>query len=592
MKNNIHSLKNRLTTDKLFLRHFLQLFITMSIISALFTIFTYRNSRQIIEKEFANSGIQDLKIISENTDSYIAEIKDMISTLVINETMRIFYGSPSPKSVWSDYSRQVQTQLTALRYSREAIENIYLYSEASNTIYTPTVHTYADIFGDRYWMAQLNPDKNGFSVFPYAIHNQFPFVICVAKQFVVNDYKCAVAVMVNLSKIPLLTSINENNYQNTYLVSDDQKIIYSYRQEFLKEPLETVDFLSHYAPDVTEKACISIGNTGTYSYAQLHSADYPWSYTLVTHLQNYTSRLSTQNALLFAASTALIVFAVLFAIFFAIRSLKPLKSIRDFLESPELLPSKAVSDSADIKYIAGRITQYIQTNQELKDELNDRLHLLNESQLAALQSQINPHFLFNTLNMMYVQSTDSLGYDHALPQMILDTSSLIRYALNPEKMVLLETELSYTDIYLSILNQRYDNHLKIVRNINPDTLRAQVPRLFIQPIIENAVFHGFSNQRNTECILNIRCYPQISPDETDGQFITVEIRDNGKGISEKKLDELRQSLKQDAITSSKNIGLRNVVQRMNLTYADQFSLTIESTLEKGTCFLLRFPYVE
>lgn len=214
--------------------------------------------------------------------------------------------------------------------------------------------------------------------------------------------------------------------------------------------------------------------------------------------------------------------------------------------------------------------------------------------MAALQSQINPHFLFNTLNMMYVQSTDSLGYDHALPVMILDTSSLIRYALEPEKMVSLETELSYTNIYLSILNLRYDNHLKIIRSISPDTLAAQVPRLFIQPLIENAVFHGFSNLRNEECILNIRCYRQIAADEASGggEFIVVEIRDNGKGIDDKKLDELRESLAFNAIASAKNIGLRNVMQRMNLTYADRFSLNIESSTEKGTCFSLRFPYVE
>ena len=229
---------------------------------------------------------------------------------------------------------------------------------------------------------------------------------------------------------------------------------------------------------------------------------------------------------------------------------------------------------------------------QLKEELNDRLNLLNETQMTALQSQINPHFLFNTLNMMYVQATDSLGYEHSLPLMILDTSSLIRYAMNPEKMVTLETELSYTDIYLSILNLRYDNALQIIRNINQDALSAKVPRLFIQPIIENSVFHGFSNRRNEECILSIQCYRQATDNEASGEFVVVEIKDNGKGISENKLCELQESLKADAITSSKNIGLRNVIQRMNLIYTDQFTLGIESVTEKGTCFSLRFPYIE
>jgi len=592
MKNNFRSIRNRLSSDRLFMRHFLQIFVTMALIFSLFTVFTYHNSRKIIENEFSDASIQDLQNISRYMEDLIMESKDMIATLVINKTLRSFYASPSPEDVWDNYSIQVKAHLSALRNSRECIEDIYLYSEASNTIYSYTNHYNMDTYSDHYWFEQLNPDKNGFSIFPYAMKSRYPRVICVAKEFLVDDNHCAVAIMLNPAKIPIIASTNENNYQSTYIVSDDSKIIYRYRQETPMEPLDTVEYLIHFEPDITEKVHLSTESSDTYSYAQLHSTDYPWSYVLVTHLQDYTSKLSTQNALLFAASSALIVFAVLFAIFFAMRSLKPIESIRDFLDSPELLSAGTVSDSADIKYIAGRITQYIQTNQALKDELSDRLKLLDETQMAALQSQINPHFLFNTLNMMYVQSTDALGYEHALPVMILDTSSLIRYALEPEKMVSLETELSYTDIYLSILNLRYDNNLKIIRSISPDTLTAQVPRLFIQPIIENAVFHGFSNHRNDECILNIRCYRHAFEDQDSGAFIVMEIIDNGKGINEKKLNELRESLKYDAITSSKNIGLRNVVQRMNLTYADQSSLHIESTLEKGTCFTLSFPYVE
>ena len=590
MKNNFRYIKNRLLSDRLFMFHFLQLFVTMVLIFALFTVFTYHNSRKIIENEFSDAGMQDLQNISRYMEDLIVESKDMIATLVINKTLRSFYASPSPEDIWSNYSTQVKAHLSALRNSRECIEDIYLYSEASNTIYSYTNHYYMDTYDDRYWFEHLNPDNNGFSVFPYAMNTRYPRVICVVKEFVVDDYHCAVAIMLNPAKIPIIASTNENNYQSTYIISDDNKIIYRHLQETSMEPLDTVPYLVHFEPNTKEKVLLSTESTDTYSYAQLHSEYYPWSYVLVTYLQNYTSRLSTQNALLFAVSSALIVFAVLFATFFAIRSLKPIENIRHFLEFPELLSSESVSTSADIKYIAGRITQYIQTNQELKDELNERLHLLNETQMAALQSQINPHFLFNTLNMMYVQSTDSLGYDHTLPMMILNTSSLIRYALEPEKLVSLETELSYTDIYLSILNLRYNNQLTIIRSISPDTLTTQVPRLFIQPLIENAVFHGFSNLRNKECILNIRCYRQTTDEESE-EFIVVEIRDNGKGIDPKKLNELRISLAFNAISSSKSIGLRNVVQRMNLTYADRFSLNIESNTEKGTCFLLRFPYV-
>ncbi len=592
MKNRIRDLKRRLSSDKLFFHHFIQIFLAMLLVFTLFTVYTYRNSRTIIETEFTNAGVQDLESLAEYVDSYIMDIRYLISTLEINETLQFFYASPSPESVWSDYGRQVQSQLTTLRYSREAIENIYLYSEASNTIYSSSLHTYAYAFEDRYWLEQLNPDETGFSIFPYAMRESFPFVICVAKEFTAGENRCAIAVMIDLPKLSVLSSIDENSHQEAFLVSDNQEIIYRYHQDDIPEPLDTVEYLNHYEPDTTESVSITSGDTNTYSYMQLHSASYPWTYLLVTHLEDYTRQLSTQNALLFAAASGLIVFAVLFAVFFTLRSLKPIESIRNFLDPPELLSSGSIDDNEDIKYIASRITQHVQTNQGLRTELQERLNLLNETQILALQSQINPHFLSNTLNLMYIQATDALGYDHSLPLMILNTSTLIRYAIEPAKMVTLETELAQTDIYLSILDQRYDKNLSIVHDIAPDTLNAKVPRLFIQPIIENAVFHGFSDRHDTErSILTIRCQRQAGNDNGE-DFITVQVRDNGTGISPEKLDELKQSLQQEDLAVGKSIGLRNVVRRMNLIYSDRFSLSIESTLDVGTCFTLRFPYVE
>lgn len=598
MKNNTPRRSRRLATDKFFLQHFLPLFLAMTVIFVLFTVYTYKNSRQIMEKEFTNSDIQDLKSLSEYVDGFIMETKYMIATLMVNENLKFFYASPSPETVWENYSRQIQAQLATLRYSREAIETIYLYSEASDTIYSSASHVYTHAFEDRYWLNMLEPDENGFCIFPYAMRNSFPYVICVAKEFTVNGYRCAIAIMVDLSAIPILASINENAYQSVYLISDDNEILYRHRQNALTAPLDTVDYLENYDSNATEKAEIVSEDTEAFSFVQLHSSAYPWTYVLVTHLQNYTARLSTQQALIFAVSTALILFALLFAVIFAMRSLRPVQSIRQFLDSPEMLSSGQNSDSADIKYIAGRITQYIQSNQMLKDELQERLDILNETQILALQSQINPHFLSNTLNLMYIQATEALGYDHELPAMILNTSSLIRYAIEPTKMVPLKTELDQTDIYLAILDQRYDSDLTITHEIDETVLDAKVPRLFLQPIIENTVFHGFSDQEDTACILTIRCFRKQSADIVDedyhGDSVVVEIQDNGIGIPEEKLEELRRTLSAEEHIPSggKGIGLRNVVHRMNLIYSNRFTMQIESRLQEGTCFTMVFPYVE
>jgi len=226
MKNSIHSLKNILTTERLFIRYFLQIFVAMAIIFAAFSVYTHRNSRRIVEKEFSNAGLQDLQNISGYVEDLIVETKDMIAALVVNNTLSFFYSSPTPENTFDNYSSQIKTLLTALRSSRECIEDIYLYSEASHTIISSGYHYYIDTFDDRHWLDQMTPDSNGFSIFPYAMKTRYPRVICVSKVFTVDNHLCAVAIMLNPAKIPIIASTNENDYQHTYIVSNDSKIIY------------------------------------------------------------------------------------------------------------------------------------------------------------------------------------------------------------------------------------------------------------------------------------------------------------------------------------------------------------------------------
>lgn len=593
MKPKVTAWKAKLSAHKYFLRNFLLIFAAMAMLFSLYALYTYKNSRKIIEDEFRNASLQELKNISEYMDNFIMDTRYMISTLAINESLQLFYTSQSPELLFENYSQRVQEQLMALQYSNEAIEAIYLYSDASQTIYAADQYTPFDSFEDRSWFDLLNPDDSGFSIFPYAMHGRFPYVLCVAKELTVNGHRSVIAILVNPSKLPILKKIGENHYQETYLVSDEGELIYRYRQKELLEPLDTSDYLVNYEPDAPQKTAISPETNDAYSFTQLHSSDYPWTYVLVTHLQDYTSRLSASRAVLISLTFAFVLFAIFFAIFFSLRSLKPIRDIRKFLDNPELLPADNTARDSEIRYIAGRITQYIQTNKQLADELNKRLHLLNETQMQALQAQINPHFLFNTLNMMHILATDSLGYDHALPQMTLNLSALLRYALEPAEMVTLEKELTYTGIYLSILNQRYGETLNIIQQIAPDTLSAQVPKLFIQPIIENAVFHGFSRKHDAECILTIACSKSSSSNnDCTTQFIILKISDNGIGINEKKLEQLHDILSDKKTPSGKSIGLRNVMQRMNLTYSEQCTLSIESIPGKGSCFIMTFPYVD
>ncbi len=591
MKNTVPHSRESLRKHRGFFRFFIPLFLFITLLFIVFAVFTYQRSRRIMERELINASEQDLSGVAESIDQLVSDTKYIIATLVTNRTMQFFYSTNAPELLWEDYEAQLQAQLSVLRYSQEAIDDIYLYSDASQSVYSSSQHCYISGFADRFWLEQLQPDQSGFSVFPYAMKQKFPYVICVVKSFQAGGHHCAVAIMLDLSKVANLRAIGENAYQNAYLLSDSGDILYRYQQEALIERAADDPTLSLFSLHAGQPAPISRIGGNMYAFSQRRSAEADWSYILVTHLTTYSQTLSSQRAVFFAVCFSLLLLALCFALFFALRSVKPIRVLREYLDSPEVSSAASTDDNEDVKYIAARITQYVQSNHHLREELQDRLALLNESQILALQSQINPHFLSNTLSLMYAEATDELGYDHPLPLMILDTSSLIRYAIEPEKMVTLETELANTDVYLSILKHRYNRELAIRHDVAPETLRARVPRLFIQPIIENAVFHGFSGSERADCVLTISCHVQSAPGDAPPRLVVC-IRDNGYGIDALTPSVLRESLRTPDAGRSKSVGLRNVIQRMRLIYADRFSYEIESAPDAGTSFVSYIPYIE
>lgn len=148
----------------------------------------------------------------------------------------------------------------------------------------------------------------------------------------------------------------------------------------------------------------------------------------------------------------------------------------------------------------------------------------------------------------------------------------------------LETELNFTKMYVSILQERYGGKLNVIYDIRSDALKARVPKLFIQPVIENAIFHGLAEDLDEHSTLTLSCHQENS-------LCAVTVSDNGAGMSAEILERLRASLR-DASPLKGSIGLKNTVTRMNLLYGEAFSISIDSIPDQGSTFTLRFPFIQ
>lgn len=597
----LRQMTKRLLKSRIFLQNFLCLAGLLTALLLVFSLVIFSQSRRILQKEFTAASSFQLQETAQAVDNHLKDMRYIAATLDTNNMIQALFAYEQPESIYDGYYSKVQEILKAYANGFPSIDSIYLYSQYSDTILTATEHTTAGYFSDNSWIAQLDGEE-GFLYYFRAKNDAYPYVLSILKKLNVNGYHAAVMINLSLEKLSWLSQISADPNSLICLVSDEEQILFRNRQRELSEPLSAIHELTNFQADSEEITLLIHDNKDAYTYSQLHSADYPWSYVMVTHLQEYTSRLSSSTALFAALFFSLFGALFLLSFLLCLRSFRPIRGLLKLIENPQQALSAELYSDKEIAYLADQITSYIQKNQALSDELSYRLNLLNQTRLLALQSQINPHFLFNTLNMIHIQESEALGYDHQIPRLTLDLSRLLRYAIESTDLVSLETELGFTRMYLNILKERYGSKLKVVYDIQKETLQSMVPKLFIQPIIENAVFHGLSESLKEDSTLTLSCYCQE-------ESCVVNVRDNGTGMSQDTLSKLRQTLAEgmciekgssaaaaasDAAASSfskKNtsIGIKNVVTRMHLLYGDAFSIQIYSKEGEGSSFLLRFP---
>ena len=205
--------------------------------------------------------------------------------------------------------------------------------------------------------------------------------------------------------------------------------------------------------------------------------------------------------------------------------------------------------------------------------------LLNHAQYQALQAQINPHFLYNTLDTMgSIAEIDGCDQVSALCQSLAE---LFRYSLNMKKpFSTVSQEMVHLKNYIYIMNIRMQNQIQYTFDINDTILNDELPRISIQPLVENAINHGLKNYKGEKKIYICAC-----PEE---QNLVITVEDNGVGMSEERIRELFEE-SPDQGDKRDSIGILNIHKRMRLLFGEQYGVKIESTPGKGTREILTVP---
>lgn len=223
---------------------------------------------------------------------------------------------------------------------------------------------------------------------------------------------------------------------------------------------------------------------------------------------------------------------------------------------------------------------------ELMQKVTQSEILNKEMEFKTLQSQMNPHFLYNTLDTINWLAFKEKQTE--ICNLVAAISSLIRASISNKKSIItIEQELDYVKNYIYIQHIRYKDRFDIIYDIDESLLKQAVPKLIIQPIVENAIIHGIENSKNKNLL-----YISV---KRENECIIIIVKDTGIGMTDEKVSELLKeplNAEGDEQKAHTNLGLYAVHKRIQLMYGDLYGLTVQSQAGEGTTVTLHIPFTK
>ncbi|MBD5461582.1 MAG: sensor histidine kinase [Lachnospiraceae bacterium] len=325
---------------------------------------------------------------------------------------------------------------------------------------------------------------------------------------------------------------------------------------------------SHYERNLSE----------AYVYKKVESNRHRFSYMILLDSSVIVSEMDTIKYVFYLLIGFMVPLIMVIFWFFHKRVNMPIRLLRKAhkeIEKENYGYQINVDDSDEEFYDLGNAFNSMSNTLKNQFEKNYLEELaLRDANIMALQSQINPHFLNNTLEIINWEAR--LTGNYKVSNMIEALSTMLEATMNrkKEQLIPLAEELGYVEAYLYIIAQRYGDNFQVEKEIDESLLRVKVPRLIIQPIIENAVEHGMDIRRKGKIKLTVR---------KEEQMLVIEVMDNGKLTREsrRKIDELLYA-ESTTDTSSLSLGIRNVNKRLKIIYGQECGLTIKSNKDDHT----------
>jgi len=576
----------------MFIRTFLLVFVMFSIPFFLLNDLYYRNVERIAKDEIIMENNSLLYGVRDISDTLLSDCDMLCTYISYNDNVQMFMVNDWFTDLNSKSMKEFTQLVKAIPLIYKYIDSIYVYSEYNNSVYIGERKSPLKELKDISWLEEYNKleDVSGRTISRLK-NNNYPKIISIIKPIIIDHEKKG-AVILNINSEKLHNIITTEKYQNQskiYLYNDSGNIIMSSEEEQFGNEIKDISYLKDIVESGSETSIIKNIEGMDSIISITPSAKFGFTYISITSMFHYQNKLNQLKSQIVLLIILLVVLSIVFAYFAAIRSYKPVAEIITVLEEPQKFndysdPAKARLN--ELRYIISTILKQIQANEIMKDELESKLKLLDQSQFAMLQSQINPHFLYNTLETINWMAFDLTKGDNNVSRAVNSLAQLFRNNVYlGDYIIPIRQEIDNTQNYLNILELRYGDVFKVEWEIDERIKEYSIIKICLQPIIENAVYHGLK-PRGREGLLKIR--GEISVNET----IHFHVCDNGIGMNPFRLADINRKLNDRENQMEDHIGIYNVNQRIKIVFGMDYGINIESEENHGTEVVIKIPMVK
>ncbi len=265
------------------------------------------------------------------------------------------------------------------------------------------------------------------------------------------------------------------------------------------------------------------------------------------------------------------------------RPIRKLSEVTDQVAKGDLSVRFDARSGVEVNRLSDSLNTMIDKINELLEQVTTEQIRLRKAEFELLQTQINPHFLYNTLDTIIWLA--EAGKQREVVGMVGSLSEFFRASLNQGKDIIsIREELQHVKSYLEIQQVRYQDILKYEIQVPGELDKYLIPKITIQPIVENALYHGIKNKRGLGRI-------RVSGKEEESGF-AIQVEDNGIGINEERLRQVRDKIQYRTPAENDIYGLYNVNERIRLNFGEKFGISIESVYGEGTVVSIHLPYGE